>query len=190
MSEESNKPLNEISFCFSGDAHNNVGNSLMIGAALMGMDFRAAAPTALQPEDNLVQKCQEMASKTGASILLTDNPDQAVNGVDFIYTDVWVSMGEPFDTWKERIDFLMPYQVNNELMTKTGNPEVKFMHCLPAFHDRRTEIGEVLYQQYGLEGLEVTDDVFESDASVVFDQSENRLHTIKSIMIATLCEHV
>ena len=186
MMEHSNKPLNEISFCYLGDARNNMGNSLLVGAAKMGMDFRAAAPKELQPSDELVDACMEIASKTGAKIKITDNVDDAVKEVDFLYTDVWVSMGEPEEVWERRINLLKPYQVNKKLIDKTGNPDVKFLHCLPAFHNRETKIGEQIYQKYGLNGMEVTDDIFESEHSIVFDESENRMHTIKAVMVATL----
>jgi len=186
MIENSGKPLNKISFCYLGDARFNMGNSLLVGAAKMGMDFRAAAPAAYQPEDWLVKKCREIASKTGAEITITDNVEKAVKGVDFLYTDVWVSMGEPDSVWEERINLLRPYQVNMDVVKKTGNPVVKFLHCLPAFHNRETKVGEEIYRKYGLDGMEVTEEVFESDISVVFDQAENRLHTIKAVMVATI----
>ena len=186
MVEHSDKPLSEISFCYMGDAKNNMGNSLMVGAAKMGMDFRAAAPKQCQPEESLVEACQKIAKATGAKITLTENIKDAVKNVDFIYTDVWVSMGEPKEVWDERVKLLAPYQVNQKAMEMTGNKDVKFMHCLPAFHDRNTTIGEDIYQKYGLEALEVTDDVFESEASIVFDEAENRMHTIKAVMVATL----
>ena len=186
MIEHSNKPLKDIKFAYVGDARNNVGNSLMIGAAKMGMDFRAGAPTKLFPSEKLVKEAKEIASTTGAKIKLTENVEEAVKDVDFIYTDVWVSMGEPDSVWKERINLLKPYQVNKSLLEKTGNPNVKFLHCLPSFHNRETKIGEEIYQKFGLDGLEVTEDIFESEASVVFDEAENRLHTIKAVMVATL----
>lgn len=186
MMEHSDKPLNKISFCYLGDARNNMGNSLMVGAAKMGMDFRAAAPRACQPSEDLVLKCREIAKQTGATITITDNVDEAVKGVDFLYTDVWVSMGEPDSVWTERINLLKPYQVNPEVIRKTGNQKVKFLHCLPAFHNRETRVGEEIFQKFGLDGMEVTEDVFESEHSIVFDQSENRMHTIKAVMVATL----
>jgi len=186
MLEHSDKPLNQISFCYLGDARNNMGNSLMVGAVKMGMDFRAAAPKACQPDAKLVAQCKEIAKETGAKIKITDKVDEAVKGVDFLYTDVWVSMGEPADVWKERIKLLKPYQVNMDVVKKTGNPKVKFLHCLPAFHNRETAVGEEIYQKYGLEAMEVTEDVFESPLSIVFDEAENRLHTIKAVMVATL----
>jgi len=186
MMEHCDKPLNQISFAFVGDAKNNVGNSLMVGAAKMGMDFRAGAPKSCQPDKKLVDECMKIAKQTGAKITITDNPKEAVKGVDFIYTDVWVSMGEPDKVWVERIKLLKPYQVNAQLMKATGNPNAKFLHCLPAFHNRETTVGEEIFQKYGLDGMEVTEDVFESKASVVFVEAENRLHTIKAVMVATL----
>jgi len=186
MIEQSDKPLNDISFCYMGDAKNNMGNSLMVGAAKMGMDFRAAAPKPCFPDETLVKECRKIAKKTGAKITLTADIEKAVKGVDFIYTDVWVSMGEAKEVWDERIKLLTPYQVNRKVMEMTGNKEVKFMHCLPAFHNRDTTIGEDIYQKYGLEALEVTDNVFESSASIAFDEAENRMHTIKAVMVATL----
>lgn len=186
MMEHSDKPLRDISFCYMGDAKNNMGNSLMVGAAKMGMDFRAAAPVQCQPEASLVNTCKDIAKTTGAAITLSDNIEEAVKGVDFIYTDVWVSMGESEAAWEERVKLLTPYQVTRKVMDMTGNNDVKFMHCLPAFHDRHTKVGEEIFQKYGLEALEVTDEVFESDASIVFDEAENRLHTIKAVMVATL----
>ena len=186
MMEHSDKPLHKISFAYCGDARNNMGNSLMVGAAKMGMDFRAVAPKALWPDEKLVETCKEIAKDTGASITLTENVDEGVKGVDFLYTDVWVSMGEPDEVWEERIKLMMPYQVNKEMLEKTGNPKVKFLHCLPSFHNRETVIGEEIYQKFGIEAMEVTDDVFESEHSLVFDEAENRLHTIKAVMVATL----
>lgn len=186
MMEHSDKALNQISFCYVGDAKNNMGNSLMVGAAKMGMDFRAAAPKSCHPDAELVKVCKEIAKETGANITITENVDKAVKGVDFIYTDVWVSMGEPDHVWVERIKSMMPYQVNKEMIEKTANPDVKFLHCLPAFHNRDTTVGEEIYQKFGVNGMEVTDDVFESERSLVFDEAENRLHTIKAVMVATL----
>ncbi|HSV89233.1 MAG TPA: ornithine carbamoyltransferase [Bacteroidales bacterium] len=186
MMEHSNKPINQISFCYLGDARNNMGNSLMVGASKMGMDFRAAAPKSVQPDEALVARCREIAKETGAKITITENVDEAVKGVDFLYTDVWVSMGEPAHVWDERIKLLKPYQVNMDVLKKTGNPKVKFLHCLPAFHNRDTSIGEEIFQKYGLDGMEVVEEVFESEHSIVFDQSENRMHTIKAVMVATL----
>ncbi|PLX01607.1 MAG: ornithine carbamoyltransferase [Marinilabiliales bacterium] len=186
MMEHSDKPLHQMSFAYLGDARNNMGNSLMVGAAKMGMDFRAVAPRKMWPEEDLVNECREIAKETGASITLTENVDEGVKGVDFVYTDVWVSMGEADEVWKERIAMMLPYQINSQLMGKTGNPKTKFMHCLPAFHNRETVVGEEIYQKFGIEAMEVTEDVFESEASVVFDEAENRLHTIKAVMVATL----
>lgn len=186
MLEHSNKPLSGISFCFLGDAGNNVANSLMVGAAKMGMDFRVGAPESDQPDPALVEKCREIARETGAKITIASDPDEAVRGADFLYTDVWVSMGEADSVWEKRIKQLKPYQVNRELMEATGNPEVKFMHCLPAFHNAETEVGRNIREKFGISEMEVTDEVFESPASIVFDEAENRLHTIKAVMVATL----
>jgi ornithine carbamoyltransferase len=186
MKEHSVKPLSEIKFCFLGDARNNMGNSLMVGAAKLGMDFRAAAPESCQPTEELQQTCREIAAGSGGKILITDNLAQAVKDCDFLYTDVWVSMGEPESVWAERIKLLLPYQINQKTMDLTGNPQVKFLHCLPAFHNRDTKMGEEIFQKFGLDGLEVTEEVFESEASIVFDQAENRLHTIKAVMVATI----
>lgn len=186
MMEHSSKPLSKQSLCYLGDARYNMGNSLMVGSAKMGVDFRIAAPAACQPSSELVEKCRKIAEETGASITITENVEDAVNGVDFLYTDVWVSMGEPESVWEERIRLLKPYQVNSDVIKKSGNPKVKFLHCLPAFHNRETKVGEEIYQKYGLDGLEVTEDVFESENSIVFDEAENRLHTIKAVMVATL----
>ena len=186
MMEHSDKPLHQVSFAYLGDARNNMGNSLMVGAAKMGMDFRAVAPKQFLPEKALVDQCLEIAKETGAKITLTDNVNEGVKGVDFLYTDVWVSMGEPEAAFKERINLMMPYQVNVAMMKKTGNPNVKFLHCLPAFHNRDTEIGEDIYQKFGVDAMEVSEEVFESPASIVFDEAENRLHTIKAVMVATL----
>jgi ornithine carbamoyltransferase len=186
MMEHSDKPLSKVSFAFLGDARNNVANSLMAGAALMGMDYRAVAPKSLWPTQELVNTLLEICKETGGNITITDDTAVGVKGCDFLYTDVWVSMGEPKEIWEERIKLLLPYQINKELVAKTGNPKVKFLHCLPAFHNRETKIGEQIFQQFGIEAMEVTDDVFESDNSVVFDEAENRLHTIKAVMVATL----
>jgi ornithine carbamoyltransferase len=186
MREYCCKPLNEISFCYLGDARYNMGNSLLVGATKMGMDFRTAAPKAFQQGKELVATCKTLAKETGAKIKITDNVDEAVKGVDFLYTDVWVSMGEPDSVWEERIKLLKPYQINMSVVKKTGNPDVRFLHCLPAFHNRETKIGEEIYKKFGLDGMEVTEDVFESRHSIVFDEAENRLHTIKAVMVATL----
>jgi ornithine carbamoyltransferase len=187
MREFSDKPLHDVAYAYVGDAHNNTGNSLMIVGAKLGMDVRLCAPRHLWPRDELVAQCRAIAATTGARLTLTDQPHEAVKGVDFIYTDVWVSMGEPFEKWGERIKELLPYQVNAALLAATGNPRVKFMHCLPAFHDTQTELGKKIADEYDLaSGVEVTDQVFESEASIVFEQAENRLHTIKAILVATL----
>lgn len=186
MTEHCPKPLNQIRFCYLGDARNNMGNSLMVGAAKLGLDFRAAAPKECQPSVELQDVCREIAAQTDAKIFITDDVEQAVKRCDFLYTDVWVSMGEPESVWEKRIKLLLPYQVNNEILKKTGNPEVKFLHCLPAFHNRETKIGEEIFRKFGLDAIEVTDEVFESKASIVFDQAENRLHTIKAVMVATM----
>ena len=186
MMEHSDKPLSQVKFAYLGDARNNMGNSLLVGAAKMGMDFRSVAPKSVQPHRDLAAKAQEIAKQTGAKITITDDLDSGVKDCDFLCTDVWVSMGEPEEVWKERINLLKPYQVNREAMDKTGNPNVKFMHCLPAFHNRETVIGEDIYQRFGLESMEVTEEVFESPASIVFDEAENRVHTIKAVMVATL----
>ncbi|UCH65693.1 MAG: ornithine carbamoyltransferase, partial [Ignavibacterium sp.] len=186
MLEHSDKKLSDISFCYLGDARNNVGNSLLVGGAKMGMDVRICAPKNNFPEEELIKQCEKIAKETGAKLTLTDDVKAGVKDTDFLYTDVWVSMGEPEEVWKERIDLLKPYQVNKEVIELSGNPDVKFLHCLPAFHNRETKVGEEIYQKYGLDGMEVTEDVFESDHSIVFDEAENRLHTIKAVMVATL----
>ena len=186
MMEHSDKPLHEVTFAYVGDARNNMGNSLMIGAAKMGMDFRAVAPKEVQPTEELVAQALEIAKETGATITITDDVSKGVKGCDFLYTDVWVSMGEPDEVWKQRIELLKDYQINAKTMALTGNPKTKFMHCLPAFHNRETKVGEEIFQKYGLDGLEVTEEVFESEHSIVFDEAENRVHTIKAIMVATL----
>jgi ornithine carbamoyltransferase len=186
MMEHTDKPLNKVKFAYLGDARNNMGNSLMVGAAKMGMDFRAAAPKECQPTEELQNMCNDIAKETGAKITVTENVEEAVKDCDFLYTDVWVSMGEPDSVWEERIKLLKPYQVNKKVMEMTGNQNAKFLHCLPAFHNRETKIGEEIYQKFGLESMEVTEDVFESEASIVFDEAENRMHTIKAVMVATL----
>ena len=188
MQEHIDKPLNKISFCYLGDARNNMGNSLMVGAAKMGMDFRAAAPKECQQNEDLVKICKSIAKESGANITLTENIEEAVKGVDFLYTDVWVSMGEPESVWDERIKLLKPYQVNQKVIDLTSNKNVKFLHCLPAYHNTETKIGKKIFEKYGMNGVEVSEEVFESKYSIVFDQSENRLHTIKAIMVATLGE--
>lgn len=184
--EHTDKPLSQVKLAYLGDARFNMGNSLLVGTAKMGMDFRCIAPQSLQPNKELVRKAEEIARETGARIKITDNVEEGVSGCDFVYTDVWVSMGEPDEVWKERIQLLKPFQVNKKLMEMTGNSKAKFMHCLPAFHNRETSIGEDIYKKFGLESMEVTEEVFESEASIVFDQAENRLHTIKAVMVATL----
>ncbi|MBV7300397.1 ornithine carbamoyltransferase [Enterovibrio paralichthyis] len=180
------KALSDISFAFLGDARNNMGNSLMVGAAKMGMDIRLVAPKQFWPEESLVEQCQAIAAQTGAQITLTENVQEGVQGCDFLYTDVWVSMGEAKDAWDERVAMMKPYQVNMDVVKATGNPKVKFMHCLPAFHNDETTIGAEVAEKYGMKGLEVTEEVFESDFSIVFDEAENRMHTIKAVMVATL----
>jgi ornithine carbamoyltransferase len=186
MMEQTAREPAEISFCYLGDARNNVGNSLMVGGSKLGMDARLCAPRVNWPDGELVETCRTIAEDTGARLLLTEDVAEGVRGADFLYTDVWVSMGEPADRWAERIELLRPYQVNADVLAATGNQDTKFLHCLPAFHNRETAVGEEIYQQYGLDGLEVTEDVFESEASVVFDQAENRVHAIKAVMVATL----
>ncbi|HSH18988.1 MAG TPA: ornithine carbamoyltransferase [Draconibacterium sp.] len=186
MKEHSEKPLSQIKFCYLGDARNNMGNSLMVGAAKLGMDFRAAAPKDCQPSEDLQKQCREIAKQTGAKITITEKVEEAVKDCDFLYTDVWVSMGEPDEVWAERIKLLLPYQVNQKAMELTGNKNVKFLHCLPAFHNRETKVGEEIYNKFRIDSMEVTEEVFESTASIVFDQAENRLHTIKAVMVATL----
>jgi ornithine carbamoyltransferase len=186
MTEHSDKPLSGIGYCYLGDARNNMGNSLMAGGCKLGMDVRLCAPEHLWPAADLVEACREIAGQTGARLTLTEDVDEGVGGVDYLYTDVWVSMGEDKSVWAERIELLTPYQVNADVVARTGNPRVRFMHCLPAFHNRETKVGEEIFQTYGMDGLEVTDEVFESETSIVFDQAENRLHTIKAVMVATL----
>ena len=186
MREHIDKPLNKVTFAYFGDARNNMGNSLMVGAAKMGMDFRAVAPKSLWPEEGLVATCREIAKETGAKITLTESVEEGAKGCDFLYTDVWVSMGEPAEVWAERIKLLKPYQVNKKAMELTGNPNCKFMHCLPAYHNLETQVGRDVHKQFGLDGVEVTEEVFESKNSIVFDEAENRMHTIKAVMVATL----
>ena len=186
MREHCSRPLSEMTFAYLGDARYNMGNSLMMGAAKMGMKFRSIAPAALQTSETVRNMAREVAAATGAEIICTDNVAEGVKGCDFLYTDVWVSMGEPDEVWKERIDLLLPYQVNARVMELTGNPDCRFLHCLPAFHNRETSVGESIYRKFGLDALEVTEDVFESPASVVFDEAENRMHTIKAVMVATI----
>ena len=186
MEEHSSKPLNKIAICFIGNGKSNMADSLLVGAAKMGVDFRIAAPQSLQPDPVLVKKCEELVKRSKARVLITDEVAHAVDKVDFIYTDVWLSMGEPESIWKERIKLLKPYQVNQVVMEESRNPDVKFMHCLPAFHNRETKIGEEMHRKYGFNCMEVTDEVYESEASIVFEQAENRMHTIKAVMVATL----
>lgn len=186
MTELCDKDLSDIAFCYLGDARNNVGRSLLVGASIMGMDVRMAAPRSLWPDDELVEECRARVERSGGSVTLTEAVQDAVKGVDFLYTDIWVSMGEPESRWAERIDLLKPFQINNQVLALTGNAAVKCMHCLPAFHNRETAIGDQIYQKFGLDGMEITEGVFESDHSIVFDQAENRVHTIKAIMVATL----
>ncbi len=184
--EHSDKPLSQVTLGYMGDARNNMAHSLLIGAAKMGMDFRAIAPESLQPDAELTDTAMDIADSTGANIVVTDNVDAGVKGCDFLYTDVWVSMGEADAVWKERIERLQPYQINAAVMKKTGNPYVRFLHCLPAFHNCDTQIGKEISRKFGLDAMEVTDEVFESDASLVFDEAENRIHSIKAVMVATL----
>ncbi len=186
MEEHSLRPLSDVSFCYLGDARNNMGNSLMVGGAKMGMDVRLAAPEACWPEAALVARCREIIESTGGTLTLTESVKEGVRDAHFVHTDVWVSMGESESKWAERIDLLGEYQVNSEVMAMTGDPPAKFLHCLPAFHDRNTSVGQQMFEKFGLDGMEVTDEVFESQHSIVFDQAENRVHTIKAVMVATL----
>jgi ornithine carbamoyltransferase len=186
MQEFGEKPLHELSFCYLGDASFNMGCSLLVGGTQMGMDVRIAAPASLQPPAYLQAEMLQLAKTTGARITIETDPLKAVAGADFVYTDVWVSMGEADDVWKQRIEQLMPYQVTTALMQATGKPRSRFMHCLPAFHNLDTEVGREIHEKYGLSEIEVTEEVFESDASVVFTQAENRMHTIKAVLVATL----
>jgi ornithine carbamoyltransferase len=181
------KPLREVVLAYVGDARGNMGDELLVGAATMGMDLRIVAPAPVWPRPDFLMVAQDLAARSGARITVTDDVAEGVEGADVVYTDVWVSMGEPEPTWNERIAMLRPYQVTSAMMAATGNPDAKFMHCLPAFHDLETEVGRTLFDRYGLTAMEVTDEVFESDASIVFDQAENRLHTIKAVLVATLC---
>ncbi|SNR57802.1 ornithine carbamoyltransferase [Puniceibacterium sediminis] len=186
MQEHIEKPLHQVSYVFIGDAGNNMGDSLLIGGAKMGMDVRLCAPRECWPTQAIQDEAHALAKETGARIMISDDIDTAVKGVDFVYTDVWVSMGEPKEKWAERIKLLTPYQVNAELMAKTGNPRIRFMHCLPAFHNTETTVGAEIEAEFGISAMEVTEEVFESPASIVFDQAENRLHTIKAVLVATL----
>lgn len=188
MEENCDKPTREIAYAFVGDGRNNVSNSLLLIGAKLGMDVRIAAPKELQPTEELQSQCRSFAEETGARITVTEDPKAAVDGVDFIYTDIWVSMGEPVESWGERIDQLMPYQVNKELIAAANNPDVKFLHCLPAFHNTETKIGAEVAEKYPqlANGIEVTEDVFESDINLAFEEAENRLHTIKAVLVASL----
>jgi ornithine carbamoyltransferase len=188
MREHAGKPDDQIAYAYVGDARFNMGNSLLVTGAILGMDVRIVAPRSLWPSDDVVAIARRYAAETGARVTLTEDVAEGVRGVDFVHTDVWVSMGEPAEVWAERIELLLPYQVNADLLALTGNPRVKFMHCLPAFHDLETKVGVDVHEHFGLKELEVTDDVFESAASVVFDQAENRMHTIKALMVATLVQ--
>lgn len=188
MMEHSDKALREISYVYLGDARNNMGNSLLMIGAKLGMDVRIAAPKALQPTKELQEMCQKFARQSGARLMVTDDVQAAVQGVDFVHTDVWVSMGEPIEVWGERIDILLPYQVNRALLQQTGNSRVKFMHCLPAFHNTDTKVGQEIAAEYPelANGIEVTEDVFESPCNIAFEQAENRMHTIKAVMVSSL----
>lgn len=188
MQENSSKPLNQISYAYLGDARNNMGNSLMVIGCKLGMDVRIGGPKHLWPEDALVKQCKAIAKETGAKLTLTDDPKAAVKGADFVHTDVWVSMGEPEEAWAERIKLLKPFQVNMDLMKSSGNPHIKFMHCLPAFHNKETTVGKWIFDTFGLDGVEVTEEVFESPMGLQFEQAENRMHTIKAILVATLAD--
>jgi ornithine carbamoyltransferase len=188
MREHSDKPLSDVAFCYLGDARFNMADTYLIGGAKLAMDVRIAAPKSLWPADEVLSQARSFAAESGAKITVTEDVGEAVRDCDFLFTDVWVSMGEPKDVWAERIKLLMPYQVNAETMKLTGNPDVKFLHCLPSFHNTETVVGKQMYEDYGLTALEVTDDVFESAASLVFDEAENRLHTIKAVMVATLAD--
>jgi ornithine carbamoyltransferase len=180
------KPIDEVAFCYLGDARFNMADTYLVGGAKLGMDVRIAAPKSLWPSDEFTKLSHEIAEDTGAQITITEDVAQAVKGADVLFTDVWVSMGEPDEVWAERIELLKPYQVNAKAMEFTGNPDVKFMHCLPAFHNTDTQVGKEIYEKFGMEALEVTEDVFESPASLVWDEAENRMHTIKAVMVATL----
>ena len=186
MREHCDKPYHQIRFAYVGDARNNVANSLLVMGALLGMDVRMVAPPALQPAHHIVTAAKELTHSTGARLTVTDEVSAGLDGVDFVYTDVWVSMGEPESVWAQRVEMLRPYRVDAALMERAGNPDVKFMHCLPAYHDRHTTIGQRIAEAHGLEGVEVSDEVFESPASIVFDQAENRMHTVKAVLVATL----
>jgi ornithine carbamoyltransferase len=184
--EHLGKPLDEVAFCYLGDARFNMADSYLVGGAKLGMDVRIASPKSLWPHDEIVELAREIAATTGATITITDDVAEAVKGADVLLTDVWVSMGEADEVWKERIELLTPYQVNAQTMALTGNPDVKFMHCLPAFHNTETQVGKEIFEKFGMDALEVTEEVFESPASLVWDEAENRLHTIKAVMVATV----
>ena len=188
MREYSDKPLHEIKYAYVGDTRSNMGHSLMIVGCLTGMDVRICGPKSLWPSDSYVKIARDLQAKYGAKLTITDNPKEAVAGVDFVHTDVWVSMGEPKEVWAERIKLLMPYQVNAGLMKATNNPRAKFMHCLPAFHNLETKVGRDIHEQFGISAMEVTEEVFESEMNIAFEQAENRMHTIKAILVATLGE--
>ena len=186
MQEHSEKPLSQVSFCFLGDAGNNMGDLLLIGGAKMGMDVRLCAPKSCWPDKEIIANAEKTAAETGARVMVTENVEQAVKGCDFLYTDVWLSMGEPEEKWAERIKLLKPYQVNMQVLKLTGKPSTKFMHCLPAFHNTETEVARDIEKKFGLTAMEVTEEVFESPASIVFEQAENRMHTIKAVLVATI----
>jgi ornithine carbamoyltransferase len=187
MREHSDKPLSEIKYAFFGDTRNNMGHSLMLVGCLLGMDVRICGPQKLWPADEYLESAKQLQVESGARLMITDDPHEAVRGVDFVHTDVWVSMGEPKEVWKERVELLHPYQVTTDLMNASGNPQVKFMHCLPAFHDEETTVGKEIAEHFGLRGgVEVTDEVFESRCNIAFEQAENRMHTIKAILVSTL----
>lgn len=186
IKENINKPLNQVKFAYVGDGRNNMANALMIGASKMGMDFIIVAPKELFPHSDILEKCRVVAEQNGGNITITDDIRKGVEHVDVVYTDVWLSMGEPEEEWEERIELLKPYQVNMDMIKNTLNANVKFLHCLPAFHDTSTKVGEQIYNKYGLDCMEVTNEVFESEYSLVFDEAENRMHTIKAVMVATL----
>ena len=186
MREHADKPLHDISYAYVGDARSNMGHSLMIAGCLMGMDVRIAAPKTVWPSEEFEGPARELAEAYGARLTITEDPFEAVKGADFIHTDVWVSMGEPAEVWEERIKLLKPYQVNRELMSSTGVPSTRFMHCLPAFHNRETKVGQEIFEKHGIAEMEVTDEVFESPAGIQFEQAENRMHTIKAVLVATI----
>ncbi len=186
MREFTHKHLSDVTFCYLGDARSNMGDSYLVGAAKVGLNLRIAAPKPLWPSGELVERCRAIAAETGAEIVFTEDVAEAVRGCDYVTTDVWVSMGEPESVWAERIELLTPYRVTREVMAATGNPHAKFLHCLPSFHNAETEVGRQIQETYGIDCMEVTDEVFESEASVVFDQAENRMHTIKALLVATI----